>query len=321
MTARPQSQCTPTCARYRSPLSDAALDAGAVLGPSCEAFPGGIPAEIWENRADHRKPYPGDNGLQWAPIAPAAKFPAYAMAVSETAPLTAAAGAISGAMIALVPSAESAARLAIAGGEPIEDLHATMLYLGEAADLDETTRAQILDWAKSTAPSWDSVEADTFGVAALNPTGDEPCMVALLSGLDVAEFQQTALADVTEFAALPDQYEPFLAHVTLAYVPDAAGLSAAVGAALTQGDELTGPVVFDRLRVAFAGEVTDFPFGAPVDDAEPEVEVEPDLEPLTEEPEPALTSSSDVIYTREVFEGCLRCFAAAHEGPCNRAAL
>jgi len=33
----------------------------------CEAFPGGIPRLILVGEMDHRKPLPGDNGLQYTP--------------------------------------------------------------------------------------------------------------------------------------------------------------------------------------------------------------------------------------------------------------
>lgn len=32
---------------------------------TCAAFPDGIPDDILYNRAGHRVPHPGDNGLQW----------------------------------------------------------------------------------------------------------------------------------------------------------------------------------------------------------------------------------------------------------------
>lgn len=44
-------------------------DAGAASGATtCDAFQGGIPVEILTGLVDHRKPYPGDNGLRYAPM-------------------------------------------------------------------------------------------------------------------------------------------------------------------------------------------------------------------------------------------------------------
>ncbi len=33
----------------------------------CEAYPDGIPEDIYETRVDHRKPYEGDGGIRFEP--------------------------------------------------------------------------------------------------------------------------------------------------------------------------------------------------------------------------------------------------------------
>lgn len=38
------------------------IDSGV---PVCNAFPDGIPAEIWQGDNNHTKPYPGDHGIQF----------------------------------------------------------------------------------------------------------------------------------------------------------------------------------------------------------------------------------------------------------------
>jgi len=36
-------------------------------GPTCAAFPDGIPQGIWDNKVDHRVPIAGDHGIVFEP--------------------------------------------------------------------------------------------------------------------------------------------------------------------------------------------------------------------------------------------------------------
>jgi len=49
-----------TCRRY-------------IMDRKCSAFPDEIPADIWEGANNHRKPFPGDGGLTFAPLEEARK--------------------------------------------------------------------------------------------------------------------------------------------------------------------------------------------------------------------------------------------------------
>jgi 2'-5' RNA ligase superfamily protein len=307
MTARVQSQCTPSCSRWRSPLQPGA----AVDVPACTAFPAGIPQVIWENQFDHRNPYPGDNGLQWL-ATPGYEFPEYALAVPDTNTLVAADSANdtanTGAMVALVPA--DAGSLAVDGGEPVDQLHLTLIFLGDDATvIDDQTRQGIIDSCTALAADWDPIEAVAFGVGLFNPGGDQPCQVLLCSGDDLAEFQDELVDEVPTDAA---QHAPWIPHITLNYSGDPAGLA-----------DLTsrcGPVVFDRIRVAFGTDETDIPLGNPdqPDLEGPEEGDTPEAEAMEQPPEPPGETASALngSNVRVPWDGCPRCFAPVHKGPC-----
>lgn len=305
MTTRPQSQCTPSCVRYMSPFHPA----NTIGVIACAAFPGGIPGRIWNNQVDHRQPVDGDHGLQWL-AAEGYEFPTYAFApdalgqgvvVAADQP----AEVHTGAMIALIPVNPDT--LMLDGGEPATELHCTLLFLGEASDFTDTDRTDIVNIIKDVATDWGDITADAFAAAMFNPNGDEPCVVLLLSGVELADFHD-AITDVYE--PPEEQHQPWLPHITLAYTDDPARVADAV--------PLTGPIVFDRVRVAFGDQITDIPLAeedmhVPDDDGVPQPETPP-------EGGAAAEPSGEIASARERWDGCPRCFGPVHDGPCNPSA-
>ena len=235
-------------------------------------------------------------------------------------PLVAAADVDAGAMVALVPSDADAQRLALAGGEPVEQLHLTLVYLGDAVDINEAQRAELIDAGRDMVLGWDGVAAEAFAPAIFNPTGPEPCVVLICSGAELAEFYETTMADVTEIVDLPDDlHAPWIPHVSLAYVAPGADVNVPMQHAINA----TGPVTFDRLRFAFAGEITDIPIVTA-----PRVPAPPPDEATTEdgdvavveaaaEPESVVASSTQMAPDeRAAFDGCWHCYGPAHVGAC-----
>lgn len=178
-----------------------------------------------------------------------------------------AAGGHTGAMIALVPSEEDAARLVLdaTGSEPAEELHLTLFYLGEGADWDDEHRADLIAALRSRTPDFgEPIAARAFGANQWNADGEDPCWVWSVGDdrdrpqdaptLETARWAATyALEDMHRQPPLPTQHTPWQPHVCAAYTRSPS--------LLTAMNQRLGPIRFDRLRVAFAGEHTDIPLG------------------------------------------------------------
>ncbi|KAA9380139.1 hypothetical protein F5972_08200 [Microbispora cellulosiformans] len=171
-------------------------------------------------------------------------------------------GPYTGGMVALVPSQADIERLAVPGGELPEDLHLTLLFLGDADAIDAPTRAAITDALASEMPGQmdqpdglQPLEANAFAISVFNPADDErdPCIVLGVGGPGLADMHRSASYIVSGLFDLPEQHTPWVPHVTLTYTGDLAQVA--------QLADRTGPITFDRLRVAFGGEVTDIPLG------------------------------------------------------------
>lgn len=146
----------------------------------------------------------------------------------------------SGGMIALLPRQQDAEMLAVSGGEPVEDLHMTVVYFGE--DVTGVDASEVVDACYTVADQYIAIDAKVFATAVFNPSGDDPCAVYLIGdNPDISEMYRQLREVAESVPGTADQHDPYFPHVTIAYNPIA---------------ELTyqGPIVFDRLLLAWAGE-------------------------------------------------------------------
>ncbi|MFJ4703141.1 phage minor head protein [Streptomyces sp. NPDC088768] len=184
------------------------------------------------------------------------------LAIMES--LTAASGEHTGAMIALLPTPADAARLAVEGGEDVSELHLTLYYLGDGADWSDSERAELANAVRARlADIPGPLPGYAFGANHWNSNGDDPCWVWAVSDDRDANEEGPTLTTVRAAATdalqeahgpeIPRQHSPWVPHVAAAYSPDPV--------LLAELESRLGPLVFDRVRLAFAGEHIDIPLG------------------------------------------------------------
>lgn len=178
---------------------------------------------------------------------------------------------LNGCMIALVPTAEDAKRLAVKGGEAASDLHLTLYFLGDDETAwDEDQRNDLLycmrlclDWSPCGP-----ITANIFGAAHWNGNGDKPSWVWSVGdglGADAYPHEAMTMSDARMTAViamedmhrqpeLPPQHTPWVPHICAEYSDDLT--------VIKELEKRLGPVTFDRIRVSFGHDDHDFPLTA-----------------------------------------------------------
>jgi hypothetical protein len=170
---------------------------------------------------------------------------------------------LSGGMIALMPTAEDAKRLALPGGEKAADLHCTLFFLGDDGSVwTDDQRNALEEHVRMAVADLPEVQANVFGVAHWNGKGEQPSWVWNVgddpeSGAHLGEAR--ALAGVPfmmgmDLPDLPEQHSPWAAHICAAYTDDLTLVRAL--------EKRLGPVTFDRIRLSFGDDDRDIPLGA-----------------------------------------------------------
>ncbi|MGF0163067.1 phage minor head protein [Streptomyces koyangensis] len=185
---------------------------------------------------------------------------------SNAGPIVAAADGshLMGGMIALIPTEDDAARLALDGGEAADELHLTLYFLGDqGGDWTEDQRQDLADLVRSRVRDLGGpITARAFGAAHWNAGSDSPSWVWSVGGdrdapADAPTLVQAhalatdALESTHDRPELPTQHSPWVPHVCAAYSDDP-GLLAPL-------EDRLGPITFDRVRLAFGGDRIDIP--------------------------------------------------------------
>lgn len=153
--------------------------------------------------------------------------------------------------LALLPSEEFSG--GIDGGIPKDDLHMTLYY---SSELEGPVDIEAL-MAELVSIPFRQIEGQPTGVCVFPSHGDAPRrpLVQLVTSADIEDLRFTVINKMRSMGLRRDRTYGFIPHITLAYVEDGNKKS------LAQYEQVSQPIVFDRLLVTAPGfkEVIDLP--------------------------------------------------------------
>ncbi|NMO00818.1 hypothetical protein HH308_06275 [Gordonia sp. TBRC 11910] len=150
-----------------------------------------------------------------------------------------------GGMVALLPSQQDQERLAVAGGDEPDQLHTTLAFLGDdVTGMSPDEQRAILDAVTPLAQN--ALPGKVFGTAEFNPD-DNQCAVYIAQADGLTELRNQIVQALGGVMELPEQHDSYIPHITAGYGMDVGKLGE------------PGPITYDRLRVAIAGNAIDIP--------------------------------------------------------------
>lgn len=156
---------------------------------------------------------------------------------------------VGGGMIALYPHPELARRLAVPGGDPPDQLHVTLKFLGsDHHEIPDEVKAALHDSLAEFARGEEPLKGQTAGPGFFPPNpnhkGDETPIFAKVDVPGIHEFRKR-LVDALPSGVMEDTFPDFKPHMTLQYVPktDSPDLP----------DVPVTPLHFDRVVLVFGG--------------------------------------------------------------------
>ena len=153
-----------------------------------------------------------------------------------------------GGMIALYPRQHDLEQLVVDDpkAEPIEDLHMTVIFLGE--DVRGQDPTELISQLDYVSQNYSPIEAQAFAHALFNPKGDEPCAVYLIGdNIDIVDLYNDLKRFVEDkYPGSKEQHPVYTPHITAGYG--------------TPIDKLTftGPITLDRIGLRWPGHDQDW---------------------------------------------------------------